>query len=194
MISGLLPGNDLEAMFESAWQRLEQAAVDPDSALRWPVVATVGNNGPSARLMVLRSVDRKARTLAFYTDRRAAKVDEIAADSRVAITGYDPAMRLQLRLHGTGKLLTGNDVAARWRAIGDSGRQAYATTQPPGSRLEAPGSGLPPEIVPADSEAHFAVFEVAVSRLEWLFLASSGHRRARYDYESGAWVGSWRVP
>lgn len=194
MISGPLPGDDLAAMFHLAWQRLEDAVVDPDSPLRWLVVATNGEHGPSARLMVLRDVDRGSRTLFFYTDRRAVKVGEIAADPRVAITAYDPALRLQLRLNGVGRLAIGSAGTRRWQAIGDSGRQAYATSLPPGSRLVEPGSGLPPEIVPADFEANFAVLAVVVNRLEWLWLAAAGHRRARYCHRDGAWTGSWRVP
>lgn len=190
----LLPSDDLAAMFEMAWQALAAAVVDPNSPFRWPVVATVGLNGPSARLMVLRSVDRKARTLSFYTDRRAKKVGEVIADPRVAITGYDPEARLQLRFYGMGNLRTGSAVADRWHAIGDSGRRAYATIQAPGSRLDAAGSGLPGEIAHADGEANFAVFEVTVTQFEWLELASSGHRRARYEYLDEVWAGCWRVP
>lgn len=181
-------------MFVAVWQHLEQAAVDPDASLRWPVVATVGVDGPSARLMVLRAVDRDARTLSFYTDRRAAKAVELASDSRIALTGYDASSQLQLRLQGIGYLLTGSSAAARWHTIGDSGRRAYATTQAPGSRLDRPGSGLPEQVLTADAQANFAVLEVIVDQLEWLLLAASGHRRARYEHIGGMWDGSWRVP
>lgn len=181
-------------MFDTVWCLLEAAVVDPASALRWPVVATVSADGPSARLMVLRSADRVAGTLAFYTDQRAAKVAELTDDPRIAITGYDPASRLQLRLYGTATLLTGSPVSKRWHAIGDSERQAYATTLPPGSRLDAPGSGLPVEAALWDCKANFAVLEVSVIQLEWLLLAASGHRRARHEYRDNRWSGSWLVP
>lgn len=194
MAAESLPGDDLTAMFDIVWQQLARAVADAGSALRWPVVATSGVNGPSARVMVLRNVDRDACTLWFYTDLRAAKVVEVSVDSRIAVTGYDPEARLQLRLQGEGRMLTGAAVASRWQEIGVSGRKAYATLRPPGSRLDEPGSGLPHEISAADAEANFAVLEVRVDQLEWLLLASSGHRRARYKYVDGAWRSSWCVP
>ena len=187
-------GDDLAAMFDAVWRCFAEAVVEPDAPLRWPVVATMTPSGPSARLMVLRGVDAAARTLRFYTDRRAAKVAELAADPRVAVTGYDPAARLQLRLRGCGRILGGSAVADCWRGIGDSGRRAYATIAAPGTRLDGPGSGLPAEIVPAEAEANFAILEVTADRLEWLLLAPSGHRRARYEFANGSWTGSWRVP
>lgn len=46
----------------------------------------------------------------------------------------------------------------------------------------------------ADGAAHFAVLAARVARLEFLYLAHQGHRRARFTWNGGAWQGEWLVP
>jgi len=196
------PGDDLDAMFDATWELLVQGAADRRAALHLPVVVSIGPDGPDARVMVLRGVDRARHSLRFHTDRRAMKAAHIAIDPRVGIVGYDADARLQLRLHGVAVVHSGAEVAAYWATTETFGRRAYRTTLPPGSPLAAPGSGLPPEferVAAGDplSEAgrdNFAVLEVALDRIEWLLLAHSGHRRAVHCRTGDDWHGEWRVP
>ena len=70
--------NDLSASLRHAWQMLGRATKDRRSAFHAPVVATAADDGPQARVMILRSVDAAARQLTFYTDTRSAKTLALA--------------------------------------------------------------------------------------------------------------------
>ncbi len=183
----------LAAGFDRAWALLAAAPGDPASGLRWPVVATIGRDGPDARVMVLRAVDRAHNTLAFYSDHRAAKIAALAADPRVAITGYDTTTRLQLRLTGIASVTTDGAAAdAAWAAIASAGRTAYQSILPPGTLVAGPPP-VPP-IPPDAGRESFAVVSVQLERFEWLDLSVPGHRRALHVRDGSTWRGRWLVP
>jgi pyridoxamine 5'-phosphate oxidase len=143
--------------------------------------------------MVLRAVDRAAGTVTFYTDARAPKVMVLTAAPRVAVTGYDAATRLQLRLHGTASVAsTGVAVEAAWTALTSEGRTAYQSAAPPGTPLATPTT--PPTISADRGRARFAVIAIVLDRFEWLDLAVPGHRRASHVRVDTVWRHSWLVP
>lgn len=183
----------LAAGFDRAWALLAAAPGDPSSGLRLPVVATVRDGQPDARVMVVRTVDRVAHCLTVYSDVRAAKISVLTAAPRVAVTGYDTATRLQLRLHGTAMVTTtGAEVDAAWAALTPSGRSAYQSIEPPGTPVPHP---LGPVVAPPDGgRAAFAVVTIVLDRFEWLDLAIPGHRRALYRRDGAGWRGGWLVP
>jgi len=195
-------GDDLGVMLDRLWALLDNGSRDRHAALHLPTVATVIDGAPSARVMVLRAVERKSRRLTFHSDRRAEKIAGLAADARLTVVGYDAGARLQLRLGGSAVVRSGAAVSARWAAMDGFGRRAYRTVLPPGSPLDSPGTGLPPQFeqsrrdeAPGEAGAeNFAVLEVTLDRLEWLLLAHDGHRRAVFKYRSPGWAGQWLVP
>ena len=56
------------------WKLLEEGLTLKDSPLKTPVFSNIENNKPSAKIVVLRAIDRKKRTLTFHTDYRSPKV------------------------------------------------------------------------------------------------------------------------
>jgi len=44
------------------------------------------------------------------------------------------------------------------------------------------------------SSQHFAVIDTRVDFLEWLWLASDGHHRARFEWHEHTWQRTWLVP
>ncbi|MEO0960732.1 MAG: pyridoxamine 5'-phosphate oxidase family protein, partial [Pseudomonadota bacterium] len=76
-----LPEDDLDAVVEAAWKRLERGAADKRSAFNTLQLATIGPQGwPEQRTVVLRRVETAERRVTFHTDRRSAKAAEIEAD------------------------------------------------------------------------------------------------------------------
>jgi pyridoxamine 5'-phosphate oxidase len=73
---------------------------------------------------------------------------------------------------------------------------------PPGMRADAPTSGLPFQfegIEPEEAQlgparANFAIILFHFTRIDWLYLANSGHRRACFSLGSAGWDGQWLVP
>lgn len=184
---------ELLAMFDQAWSLLTVAAEDRSAALRLLTVATSTADGPDARTMVLRATGRSTGTLGFYTDRRAAKVEALTRDPRVAVLGYDPVSRVQLRLLGRAATATSGMAVDRvWAAIGEAGRDAYRTLQAPGSPIASSAEGQP--AAERSGREDFAVLTVTVERIEWLDLGVAMHRRARWLRTKNGWRGTWLVP
>lgn len=185
--------NDLSATLKFAWQMIGRGVQDRRSAFHAPVLATQSADGPQARVLVLRAFEVVTRTLVFHTDTRSAKLCEIGRDPRVALTFYDAARKVQVRINGTCALYAGDAMShQRWSASRPSSLRCFAGA-PPGAISSVPTSGLPadmegrePELAElADAEPHFAVLTVAVQRLEWLHLHTRGQRRAAFVWASG---------
>ena len=88
-----------------------------------------------------------------------------------------------------------------WQQSTTFARRCYLAQQAPGTPLPGPASGLPAwaeglqpsEDQVAPARPNFAVLWVGVTAIDWLHLANSGHRRARFSAADG-WVGAWVAP
>ena len=186
--------NDLAATLKFAWQMVGRGVQDRRSAFHTPVLATQGADGPRARVMVLRAANTALRSLTFHTDTRSAKLPELVSDSRVAVTFYDAARKVQLRLNGVASVHA-NDALShqRWAASRPSSLRCYIGAQP-GAVSDAPASGLPAQLEGREPELHelviaepnFAVLQIAVRRMEWLHLHTRGQRRALFTWDDGS--------
>jgi hypothetical protein len=181
----------LETVLPWAWGHLAAALASRDAPWRTPVLATVTSTGaPRARTIVLRGLDPAEPRLLFHTDRRAAKVADIAASPAVSLLFYDPETRVQLRAEGRARLDSTSDAAdAAWAALPPAAHALYATALPPG----APHAGGPPAPAP-DARANFTCLHVTLARLELLWLGPDRHRRCAFEPGAGGWVGHWLVP
>jgi pyridoxamine 5'-phosphate oxidase len=182
----------IEAALASAWALLVRAAADPRHPCRVVQLATTGTDGaPHLRTVILRAVDPAERVLRIHTDRRSAKVAEIAAEQRVALLAWNPRAGVQLRLSGRAEvLMRGSAWQAAWNATSPRSRLDYAQADPPGTYVPAP----PAAPSHPEPERNFAVILVTIDRLEWLRLAPGAHRRASFAWDSGVAQGTWRVP
>jgi pyridoxamine 5'-phosphate oxidase len=196
--------DDLDAIRADIWARWERGAADRRSPFHTPVVASFSAESfPEQRVMVLRKADRVEEILRFHTDVRSAKVGQLRQSSQVSVIGYDPQAKVQIRASGIADIAHQGPIAdAAWAATSISGRRCYLADPAPGSVSKAPTSGLPSAFestmpTTAESEAgraNFAVLIVTVNRLEWLYLAANGHRRAAFTRDDDTWRGTWLVP
>ena len=175
-------------------RRLLHAAGDRHSPMHTPVVGTAD---ASVRVMVLRAWDADGRVLRFHTDARAPKTDAIETGEVVGVLFYDPEAKIQIRAYGTGRVERIGPLAdAAWSKASNYARRCYLTEAGPGTQLDSPGSGLPPEVEgekPTDAQIrpareNFAVLLVDVAKLDWLYLDHEGHRRAIFEGGQGRWV------
>ncbi len=182
--------NDLAATLKFAWQMVGRGVQDRRCAFHTPVLATQSTGGPQARVLVLRAADAQARTLAFHTDTRSAKLPELAADRRAALTFYDAARKAQVRMNGMVSVHAGDELShQRWAAARPSSLRCFLGAQPGGVSAE-PTSGLPAHVEGREpdpqelhtAEPHFAVLQLTVQRLEWLHLHTGGQRRALFTW------------
>ena len=184
--------DDLSEALAEAERRLTRAVADRRSPWRTLQLASIAADGaPDVRTLVLRAVDPGARRLRLHTDRRSAKIAELAADPRVMLHGYDPGAKLQLRLAGKAEVVTGEGARAAWLGSAPQARACYAIAPAPGTAVAAPPPA--PEL-DETAEANFAVVMVTYHSLDWLWLCAEGHRRARFDWSSGTLEARWLVP
>jgi pyridoxamine 5'-phosphate oxidase len=197
--------NDLELSLSEAMKLIETGARDRRTAAHSSVVATLNKDGaPSQRIMILREIDWLCRTLRFHTDARSTKIGE-ADDAPVSVLFYDPDAKVQIRVNGTARAQQQGPIAdAAWDSSTLFARRCYMAEVAPGAPVDAPSSGLPAviegqqptaeDILPA--RQNFAVLLVSFERIEWLYLANSGHRRARWQWDEASqnWEGNWLIP
>lgn len=181
--------DDLEATRAHVWAELENTLTARQAPWRTPVLSTLGTDGaPEARTVVLRAVDPEAGTVTVYTDLRSAKVAEIGREPRAALTFWDPAESLQLRLRGTAVILSGADADPIWRALPPHATADYGTVPAPGSEIPEPA-----QRATTGSISGFAVLVVQAVSLETLHIGRDRHRRARFQ-KGDRWGGVWLAP
>ncbi len=196
--------HDLDAVRGEAFALIAGGVRDRDSPFHTPVLATLGVDGfPAARTVVLRGFDAAARVLTVHTDRRSTKIADLAANPRVSFCFYDAGRKIQVRAIGEASVHIGDDVAAAaWERVAAFSRRCYLGA-PPGALSDTPTSGLPADLegrAPAWEEsepgfAHFAVIRATIHRLDWLYLAAKGQRRARLDWDpDGTLHATWLAP
>jgi hypothetical protein len=179
--------------------RLVRAAHDRKNPMHTPVIVTADVD---ARVMVLRAFDAARWILRLHTDTRAPKARAIAADPRMAVLLYDKGAKIQIRLRGTGRIEAHGPVAdAAWAASTNFARRCYLG-EGPGAVSDTPTSGLPAEFEGAEPDdaqliparTNFAVLLIEITAFDWLYLAHTGHQRARFVRAGDEWTGRWVAP
>lgn len=191
---------NLDDVHQDLTNRLTRAARDRKSPMHVPAVVT---SDVDARGMVLREFDSTGWTMRFHTDTRAPKVRAIEADPRMAVLFYDKGAKIQIRVRGTGQVLRDAPITqSAWDNGTNFARRCYMGDGP-GAQSEMPTSGLPADlegVEPSDEQLipardNFAILLVTLSELDWLYLAHTGHVRARFERGSaGKWQGGWVAP
>jgi hypothetical protein len=188
--------NDLAGTLAQAWALLARGVKDRRSGFHTPTIATIGlDGGPRARTVVLRGCDAARAELRFHTDARAAKIAELARNPRIALHAYDAGQKIQIRIEGVAAIHADDAVAdAAWAGSREFSRVCYGITPGPGSVIESAGSfSLPQDTAGiAAGREDFRAVVIAARRLEWLYLAHEGHRRALFDLTTGQ--GRWLAP
>ncbi len=195
---------DLEPILALCWGELAAAAADRRHGFHVGTLATVGPDGaPRARSLVLRAVDGAIGEIRSHTDLRSPKVAEVARAPRVAWHFYAPERALQLRLLGSARVESEGAVTdLAWESSALTSRRCYLAPAAPGDACDAPSPNLPEEVRdrrPTEAEAapgrvNFAILRTSVDAIDWLSLASEGHRRASFRRIEGAWTGTWLEP
>lgn len=184
--------DSLDELESLIWSQLGRAVADVVQPWGLPTLATCNGPAPDVRTMVLREVDRTWRRLVAYSDARADKVIQVRAAPATAWHFYDHRNRVQLRAWGLSAVEHQTDFSRRvWEMVPEANRANYRTMGAPGTVIPHPAEG---HIFAPGGAEHFALIVTTVSRLDWLWLAPAGHRRAVFEWSDGRWQGRWTIP
>ncbi|UTW13091.1 pyridoxamine 5'-phosphate oxidase family protein [Marinobacterium rhizophilum] len=187
----------LDDLFANIWQSLDKAQPSPFKLLQ---AATIGLDGtPKVRTVVLREASPEQHRVTFFTDKRSAKAAELQRNPCIALTGFDAALHVQLRLEGVAALNTDDaDIARYWQACQAYNRVLYQSPVAPGTALSAPSDiQIKQEEHCAASEdgyENFCVVQVSLAAVEWLSLSPEGYQRAAFKRDGATWAGHWIAP
>lgn len=175
------PFADLRALEAHVWDRLAQGARDADDPFRFVTLATLGADGPEARIVGLRRADRALREIEVHTDLRTAKVAALARDPRAALLLWDAGAQVQLRLSLDMRVVAADPT--RWARVPAASRPNYGTDPAPGTSI-----GAPEDLARTPDIARFAALVGLVRRIDMLSLAHDPHRRAVFEGDTAQWV------
>ncbi|MDN7585868.1 pyridoxamine 5'-phosphate oxidase family protein [Burkholderia seminalis] len=188
----------LAQTYDRLWSCLESGVGAQRSPFTMLQAATLGLDGmPRVRTIVLRQVSRADRVLSFHTDARSEKVAELRRDPRFSIVANDLDALVQIRAQGIASIC--EDEAQR-RAVWASSRPhtllLYRAPLPPGTPIASPEQAhIDGTASSGDGYENFCLIHMTVTRIDWLELARTGHRRAVFDLngESG-YEARWIAP
>lgn len=190
----------VNTILTESWRHLREAADSETHPWRLGSLATVLNNRPHVRTVVLRDVQPDERELICYTDLRSAKISQIKDSPCVEWMVYDPTTRVQIRLRGTASIHSNDERSEQhWCESSPEHRREYITVSTPGTRADSAVANLPDYLfdrLPNDEEAqlgyeNFAVIICRIEHLDWLQLRRNGHLAAQFLW-TDKWEGHWK--
>ena len=195
--------DNLDGILDKIWLMLDKGATNSDDPFHWPVLSTVAKKGCSLRTVILRRFRASDRILVCHTDARSKKVQEIINYSQTSWLFYHPKMKIQLRISGHATFHANDPYADReWANTSNISRLNYCTSQPPGTPIDRPSSGLPDFLLnkiytllkTEIGRKNFMAIAVQIYSIDWLILKATGNRRARFEWDEDGLHATWLVP
>ena len=186
--------NEISQTLESANLILTNAVENAKTLFHTLAVSSIDDNQIATRVMVLREFNLKERYIRFHTDYRAAKIDHYSENNSASVLGYDPNLKIQIKLQGSISVHYNDQVTqAAWEGSSTRSKKCYSVKG--GSTLEISD---PKEYDLKDGNIedgyiNFAVLKFSFNNLEFLHLKSSGHRRALHSWNE-SFASTWLVP
>jgi len=192
--------NSLKEIEKEIYLSLSKGVKERESNFHKAVLATTNlENKPEARTVVLRNFEKKKLALSIHSDHRANKVVELNNNNNVSLLFYDEEKKIQLRIRGWTQVLKSEKKS--WNKLSNWSKRCYLTDISPGVRSNKPTSGFAKKHSlnpPNENEAsagleNFCSIIVWANQIEWLYLASQGHRRAIFNILRNVYNESYKV-
>ena len=192
---------DFKEIKKKIWFMLSDAVTNRSSQFRLPVFVCGNQNDFDGRIVVLRKSDQANNLLQFHSDIRSDKIPKLKNNKIASMLFYDKEEKIQVRIKVECLINHNNEITKEsWSKTGHISRKCYLVDNGPGTESTNPTSGLKPELDNFDftmeqSEEgykNFSVIQCKIKSIEWLYLASKGHRRARFELDNNK--ECWLVP
>ena len=186
--------SEISETLESAKLILSEAVPNAQTLFHTPVVSTFHENKIVSRVMVLREFNFDKKLLRFHTDNRAAKIKNLTKNSSATVIGYDPDLKVQIKMQGQANVHINNTVTeAAWNESTARSKKCYSVKCGSTKEIENPAKYDIDDFDVEEGYKNFAVIVFSFSSLEFLYLKSSGHRRALHKWNE-EYSSTWLVP
>lgn len=155
---------------------------------RYPYLATIKNNKPIQRTVVLRDATIDFDLL-IYTDERSNKIKELERNPNASLLFYHPKKLLQIKIEGCIQIIrSGKNYEDHWSRIQGKSKNDFISKNAPGTAIDNPDHVEYNEV-----EHHFCLLKLVPESIEYLQLKRPNHIRARFD-NSTQWEGQFLNP
>ena len=186
--------NNISETLDTADKILTDAVDNSSTLFHTLAVSLFDGKKVSSRVMVLREFDLKKRIMRFHTDHRAEKIQYISNQSSVSVLGYDPALKVQLKLHGNIDVHYDDEITQMaWEGSSNRSKKCYTVKGGSSKQIKEPSDYDIQEFEPESGYKNFSVLIFSFNSLEYLYLKRSGHRRAIHKWDD-EYNCSWLVP
>ena len=173
---------------------LDNAVDNAKTLFHTLILSSLDEGKIASRVVVLREFNSKERYLRFHTDARAPKIKHFQKNSNASILGYDPALKIQLKLQGNIEVHLKDDVTiASWNESTTRSKKCYSVEGGSSLEINNPSEYDIKDVNIEDGYLNFAVIKFTYTSLEFLYLKSSGHRRALHSWDEEL-TSNWLVP
>ena len=185
---------NIEKTLITADQILSDAVGNAKTLFHSPTVSSIENSKIVSRVMVLREFDLEKRFMRFHTDYRAPKIKQFKNNSIASVVGYDPILKVQIKLQGNIKPHHQNSVTRNaWDGSTTRSKKCYSVKGGSSFKIDNPSEYDLKNGNIDDGYINFAVLIFTFDSLEFLHLKSSGHRRALHTWND-RYASQWLVP
>jgi len=186
--------NEISQTLESADLILNNAVENAKTLFHTLAVSSIDNNQIATRVMVLREFNLKERYIRFHTDYRAAKIDHYSENNSASVLGYDPNLKIQIKLQGSISVHYNDYITqAAWEGSTTRSKKCYSVKGGSTLQISDPKEYDLKDGNIEDGYMNFAVLKFSFNNLEFLHLKSSGHRRALHSWNE-SFTSTWLVP
>ena len=186
--------DNLEQTLDTA-DRILSNAVDNSRTLFHTLVLSCFNGVEvSSRVMVLREFCLEKKIMRFHTDYRSAKIKKLKDQKSANVIGYDPALKVQIKLQGEIKVHY-DDLVTKdaWQGSTNRSKKCYSVKDGSSKEIEDPENYDIKEFEPEEGYKNFSVLIFSFNSLEYLYLKRSGHRRAIHEWKDKL-ESKWLIP
>ena len=193
--------NNINLILDEIWTLLQRGVVDRNEDFRLPVVIANSDEGADGRIVVLRGAFKDKNILRFHTDYRSPKIEYLKKNKKIYFVFYSKKRKIQVRAEGTATIHKDNEITKQaWTKTQMMSRKCYLSPQAPGDLINESASDLSKDLgsnLPTLEQSevgykNFCVVESKIKSFEWLYLASQGHRRAKFLIDENK--STWLVP
>jgi 3-hydroxyisobutyrate dehydrogenase len=193
--------NNIDLILDEIWSLLQRGVADRNEDFRLPVVIVSATDSTEGRIVVLRGAFKDKNILRFHTDFRSSKIKSLKENKKIYFVFYNKKRKIQVRAEGVAIVHKDNEITKEaWTKTQMMSRKCYLSPQAPGDFINDSASDLSKDMgneIPTYEQSemgykNFCVIESKIKSFEWLYLASQGHRRAKFMLDENK--STWLVP